>query len=85
MIFLGEGFVQANAVKRTVRTKFFAKRNMHIKEARLFIGTGRQVRQDTVFKIQGAGKLFPGCLGNYLINHNSFPIFHLIHNHGLYV
>jgi hypothetical protein len=50
---------------------------MNIEQTLFFVGRGRQTGNAATFKIQGTGKLPSGRIGNYLINHKSFPTFHL--------
>jgi len=75
MIFYGQGGVEKDAVKRTVRAEFFTKRNMDIEQALLLIFAGRHFGNRAALKIQSAGKLLLRRMSHYLINHKSLPVF----------
>lgn len=80
MIAFREWFGKADTVKRAIRTKLFAKRDVNIKEAGLVIDGGRHFRRGATFKIHGAGKLFSGLTGNDMINQSLFHILYRIKN-----
>jgi hypothetical protein len=48
---------------------------MDIEQALFFIVADSHFGNRAVLKVQGAGKLLPRRMSNYLINHKSLPVF----------